>query len=243
VTGTENIVDTPKQERRDFVRALVEHLWIRPGTDRPTVRPHIVVMVAALVAMGALLVGVAWQLIRPAKKPAAPPQPLPVTKLDLVSGWDCSTSGTHGFDISGRTADWSTVPHGGWASDGCLGSFEAIPMRGDPVEIDQNQYAVWWFSPGPDMSRCNVFVYVPKAERPADAGATEAQYLVLAGREGGAIAQFVINQAANAGQWVEAGQYPLIDGNIAVRLDNRGKAEHPSVRIAVAQVKVTCSSS
>jgi hypothetical protein len=221
----------------------VEHLWIRPGTDRPTVRPHIVVMVAALVAMGALLTGVAWQLIRPAKKPVAKPQPLPVTTLDMVSGWDCSTSGTYGFDISGRTADWSTVTHGGWASDGCLGSFEAIPMSGDPVKNDPNLYALWWFSPGPDMSRCNVFVYVPEAERPSDAGATEAHYLVLAGRPVGPVAQFVINQAAHAGEWVAAGQYASSGGNIAVRLDNRGKPEHPSVRIAVAQVKVTCSNS
>jgi hypothetical protein len=245
VTGTETIVDTPKQERQDFVRAFAEHTWIKPGTDRPTVRPHIVAMIAALVALGALLFGVAWQLIDPPDEGVAeapPPEPsVPVT-FAAVSGWDCVTSGDHGFDVRGRTESWSTVAQGGWAQDGCQGSFEAIPMSGDPTKDEPNQYALWWFMPGPAFRRCEVTVYVPRSERPADSGATAAQYFVLAGRSGEPFAQFVVNHAANPGRWVPAGSYPVGDQGLAVKLVNRGKPSDPAARLAVAQIRASCAS-
>jgi hypothetical protein len=241
-TPTPPAGESPRQERRDFVRAFAEHMWVRPGTDRITVRPQTVLTVAALAALVALLVGVGWEFLSPTPTVALPPPPSPpATAYAVVSGWDCSANNDHGFDVNGRTAAWYTVARGGWGQDGCHGSFQAIPMSGDASKDDADQFAMWWFTPGPGYSRCDLSVYVPQSERPHDVGAKAAQYFVLAGRSGSPLAQFVLDQTTAAGRWVPAGKYPSGPDGLAIRVVNRGVPGTADARLAVAQAKISCS--
>src|SRR5258708_40303238 len=82
--------------RLEFVRALVEHSWARPDAPRPAARPHIVLMVAAFAAAGAVAAGVVLQLVRPVHgpTPAVPsPPPAPAAPFTAVTGWDCRGGG------------------------------------------------------------------------------------------------------------------------------------------------------
>jgi len=202
-------------------------------------------MVAAFAAAGAIAAGVVLQLIHPIHVPKAtapPPPPAPAAPFTAVSGWDCGVSGTsYGFDAHGRTSAWYTVPSGGWAQDGCHGTFEAIPMTGKKATDDASQFAEWWFKPSPAMTQCVVTVYVPAAQRRQDSAATAAQFYVLSGQNGTRLARFVLDETANPGSRPTAGTFPVSQDGIAVELVDRGVAATPPARLAVTQVKVRCT--
>jgi hypothetical protein len=239
---TQGVVKFPVTRRREFVRAFVDQAWARPGTDRPIARVHVAVMVTTGVLVAAVLTGVVLQLIRPVPlaKPAPPPPTVPAT-FTAVSGWDCTTGADRGFDATGRTSAWYTVARGGWATDGCHGTFEAIPLSGDAHKYDQNQAAVWWFAPGQALSRCELAIYNPDGEQPTDSAATDAQFAVLDGRNGQQFASFVIDQTRDRGTWKVVGTFPTSQGGLAVRLVNSGVPSSPRARLAVAQVRATCT--
>jgi hypothetical protein len=231
-------------QRREFVAAFVDQTWARPDADRPVARVQVVVLVATMAAVLSVAVGVVQHLIHHSAKPAAAaPAPAPTARpYSAVSGWDCGTSADHGFDANGRTADWATVSHGGWSQDGCHGTFEAIPMSGDPNKDKSDQSAVWWFMPSAGTNRCEVSVYLPAADNPSDSAATAAHFLVLAGRGGQQFAQFTIDQTKGPGAWKSAGTFPINQGGLAVKLVDRGAPTNPQARLSVTQVRVTCTS-
>ena len=162
--------ETARQARREYIHALVEQSWARPEATRTVARPHIVLMVAALTAAVALGSGVVAQLIHPVSLPraaaAGPPSPRALAPFVAVAGWDCPQSGDRGFDIAGRSADWRTVAHGGWAENGCHGTFEAIPISADRSSDGTEQGAVWWFAPPAGLTRCEVAVFRPRPDHP-----------------------------------------------------------------------------
>ena len=237
---TEPIVDTQHQQRRDFVRAFNENLWVRAGTDRPTVRPQTLITITALCLLVALGFGVAQQLFFP----PAPTGPVVAATKELqtfeaVSGWDCGTDSTHGFEVTGRTSAWQTVARGGWAQDGCDGSFVAIPMSGNAAKDDEGQRALWWFAPGPAFTTCDVTVYVPLDS--GFSGSRAVQYFALAGPAGQIFAQFTVNQSAQPGRWVMAGRFAVGPNGLGIALVNRGGPANSRDRIGVGQVKVACT--
>ncbi len=126
-------------QRREFVRSFVEQAWARPGTDRPVSRVQVALMVTMGVLVLAMLTGVVLQLLRPVPldKPAVTEPVSAAPTYAAVSGWDCETGPDRGFDVAGRTAAWYTVATGGYAEDGCHGTFEAIPLSGDADRYDQ----------------------------------------------------------------------------------------------------------
>jgi hypothetical protein len=158
-----------------------------------------------------------------------------------MTGWDCAIAADHGFVSGGRSASWYTVASGGWARDGCQGTFAAFPMSGKAEFDDSGQFAQWWFTPGARITRCAVDVYVPRSGHPQDAGAVAAVYHVLSGQNGTAMAQFTVDQAGAAGQRVPGGDFPVVSGALAVQLGNRGVPASKDARIAIAQARVTCS--
>jgi hypothetical protein len=242
MASPEPTVEFPVARRREFVRAFVDQAWARPGTDRPLARVHVAVMVTTAVLVVAVLAGVVLQLIRPVRlAEPAPPPPAVAATFTAVSGWDCATSADRGFDATGRTPAWYTVASGGWATDGCHGTFEAIPLSGEAHTYDQNQAAVWWFTPGQSMNRCELAIYNPDGEQPTDSAATEAQFTVLDGRSGQPFASFVVDQTRDRGAWKVLGTFPANQSGIAVRLINSGVPSSPRARLAVAQVRATCT--
>src|SRR5262245_16256011 len=118
MTGPPPGLESPRRDRRDFVRAFHEHLWRKPGSERPTLRPQTIMTFAVLAAAGALVTGVVLHLLFP--RPTKPPAMSNAGTYAAVSGWDCPAAGSHGFEIAGRSSDWYTVARGGWNADGCL---------------------------------------------------------------------------------------------------------------------------
>jgi hypothetical protein len=235
-------VEFPLARRREFVRAFVEQARARPGADRPTARPHVSVMVTIGVVAAAVVTGVALQLIHPVPlAKAAPPQP-PVAPptFTAVSGWDCVTGADRGFEATGRTASWYTVARGGWAADGCHGTFVAIPLSGDATTYDQSQSALWSFTPGAAMHQCELAVYIPNGEHPTDSAATAAQFAVLDG-SGQTFASFVVDETRDRGTWKVVGTFPTSQNGISVQLTNQGIPSSPDARLAVTQVRATCT--
>lgn len=232
-----------RQERREFVRAYAEHVWAHPGSERPTARLLTVAIVLTIVTVMTVLVGVGLELVFPSMPPATavPLRTPPATVYTAVSGWDCAGAGDRGFEITGRTAEWRTVATGGWAEDGCHGTFEAIPLSGNDSQETPGQAAVWWFVPGPGYARCELAIYVPKPVRAQDAAATRATYAIRAGRGGGPVGEFVVDQTAMAGKWVSAGTFPSGPEGLAIRIGNRGAPASGDVRLALAQARITCS--
>jgi hypothetical protein len=235
--------ESPGQQRREFVRTFVEHSWTRPGTERPSARPHVVLTVATLAAVVALGAGVALQLIRPvALANASSPSHAASSAAGYaaVAGWDCPGTGTSGFEARGRQASWYTVAEGGWAQDGCHGTFEVMPISANAGTNDQAQSAVWWFVPH-GATRCVVMVYVPRQSSATYRPAPSAQFYVMAGRSGQRFAQFVVDQSAKAGSWVEVGTYPSTINGIAFLMVSQGPASSPDTMLAITQVKVACT--
>jgi hypothetical protein len=245
MTSPAPVTEPPRASRREAVQALVEKSYAEPDAPRPVARPHVILTVAVLAAAGALAAGVVLQLVSPVALPTpvrtAPPAPLTAAPFTAVSGWDCGISDDRGFDVQGRTSKWYTVPTGAWGRDGCHGTYETIPVSGDPAKDTPGLVLEWWFQPGPAMTRCDVSVYQPAPGRARDAGATAARYLVLAGHGGSVVAAVVGNQTTNPGTWQRLGTFPVSERGIAVRLVDRGGAATSGGRLAVTQMRVECS--
>jgi len=242
VTASKDTAEPTRPTRQEFVRALVKHSWARPGAQRPAARPHIVLMIAAFTAAGAVVAGVVLQLIHPIRvpKPPAPP-PAPGAPFTAVSGWDCNGGAAdYGFDAQGRTSAWYTVPRGGWPQNGCDGTFESIPATSKASQ-GQSQVATWWFAPGSAMTQCAVMVFRPAPQQPLDSGATAAHFYVLSGQNGTPLAGFVLDEAADPGSWARAGTFPVNPDGIAVELVDNATPATASGRLAITQVKVRCT--
>jgi hypothetical protein len=250
--GPNNAAAAAMAQRGEFIRAFVEHAGDRPASERLTVKAPTLITVTAVTAATAIVIGVFWSMIKPlpAEKKAAAKAPAatasPTDRYIAVAGWDCGTADDRGFDAQGRTSAWRTVAVGGWSQDGCHGTFETLPMT-EPGKggIDHPQAVLWWFSPGA-AAKCQINVFVPRMEPGADGveGAHAphaAHYSVLAGRSGTSYADFTVDQAANAGEWVSAGSFPVHNNGISVRLTGEGDAKEAGSRLGVAQMKVDCA--
>lgn len=223
------------RRRSEFVAAFVEHAGAVPASERATVSLSTLITTTAMVFALTIVVGVFWGLISPVKKKTTTTQ-----QYVAVAGWGCTNTTTQGLDVVGRTDEWRTVSTGGWAADGCRGQFQTFPMTGKAGTDDPGRYVQWWFRPTMG-SQCRVDLYLPKGASPADTGADAAHYAVTEGRDGETYAEFVVDQARYAGQWHNAGAFPIRGGEFAIRLTNRGVPPKPGYRLAVSAMKVTCS--
>lgn len=93
------------------------------------------------------------------ENPAPPAGP----SFTAVTGPGCAAGGfsTPGYYTKGE-AGWKTASSGGHAADGCNGSFNSLPMSGDPNK-DGDNAAVWRFTTGDvRQGSCQVSVFVPR---------------------------------------------------------------------------------
>ncbi|MET7962662.1 hypothetical protein [Micromonospora zamorensis] len=232
--------------RSQFVRAFVEHAAERPASERMTVRLPTLITVTALVAVGAVVVGVFWNLLKPmspaqkaAFKGTAPASSAPsAAGFTAVAGWDCEARADRGFDAQGRTAQWRTVGTGGWKQDGCRGTFATLPLPAG--EQTGAQTSTWSFSTGEGVTSCQVSVYVPAV--PGTTLADRVKYTITTGTSGTAYANFTIDQHKAAGTWVGAGTFPVNRNQIAVRLDAKDASGAKQARVVLAQTRVNCAS-
>jgi hypothetical protein len=232
--------------RSEFVRAFVEHAGARPASERIMVRWPTLMTVTALVAVGTLVVGIFWSLVSPAKDPrkqaaAQAPNGVPSagtpSTWTAVAGWDCTAAPDHGFEATGRAADWRTVMTGGWNKDDCRGAFQSIPVPAANDDKGSQQAASWWFTPPVGINSCRISVYVPVG---GGRLASAVKYSVSANAGGTPYGRFTTNQARNASRWVDAGTYPVQQNRIAVAMSPVDTEAATSTRIALAQMKVNC---
>jgi hypothetical protein len=229
------------RRRAEFVAAFVEHPGPVPASERASVSLSTLITVTAVVSALTIVAGVFWSLIKPGSSSAASTAAASAAaaQYTVVAGWGCTAATDRGFDAVGRDSAWRTVAGGGWASDGCRGQFETIPMTGKATTDDPKQYVQWWFTPTTG-TQCGVEIYIPKSSSAADTGAQAAHYAVMAGRTGATYADFVIDESSNTGRWVNAGAFPLHGSELAVRLSDRGVPQKAGYRLAVSAVRVTC---
>jgi hypothetical protein len=224
--------------RAEFVSAFVEHAGDVPASERPTVSFSTLMTVTAVVSALTIVAGVFWTLLK-GDDESSSVSASGSTAYVAVAGWGCTGATDRGFDAIGRDKTWQTVATGGWASDGCRGEFETIPMTGRKSTDNPRQYVQWWFSPS-SGSQCEVEIYIPKSSSAADTGADAAHYEVLAGRTGAAYAEFVVDQSTNTARWVKAGSFPLHGSELAIKLTDRGVPAKPGYRLAISALRVTC---
>ncbi|WP_422747563.1 hypothetical protein [Micromonospora sp. WMMD1219] len=233
--------------RSQFVRAFVEHAAARPASERATVRLPTLITVTALVAVGAVVVGVFWNLVKPMSaaekaafkgKSSASSAPRPAEPFNAVAGWDCEARADRGFEAQGRTGQWRTIGTGGWRQDGCRGTFATLPL---PVgQRTPAQTSTWSFSTGERTTSCQVGIYVP--EVPGATLADRVKYTITAGGAGTPYANFTVDQHKAAGTWFDAGTFPVNRNEIAVRLDAKDASGVEQAQIVLAQVRVNCAS-
>ncbi|MBT2448624.1 hypothetical protein J7F03_16305 [Streptomyces sp. ISL-43] len=185
------------------------------------------------------------------RPPAPDPAPPAAAKTyQAVAGAGCSDSGTgysqHGWFDNGQ-AGWKTYSSGGWSGNGCKGSFTAIPMSGAAGE-DNGNYALWTFRTGPVTSgRCKVSVYIPNNKDIKAVGGSPAYYTVQNSLSpgSGTIDSFVINQRSTYGSWVDGGTYDVRNGQLAVKLHDRGQDWVGNTKTyahdAASAVRVSCT--
>jgi hypothetical protein len=244
--GEPRVIDPAEVGRREamalrgeFVAAFVEHVGPRPASERTAIKLTVLITVAAVFAVGAVVVGVFWHLIRPDKKAGAAAQTGPKVTYRAVAGWDCTAGNDHGFDVQGRSAAWRTELSGGWRDDGCHGSYESMPMSGRAAD-DPTQWAQWWFAPTSSGS-CAVVVFIPEVPRDSVEAAATAAHYTVADESGVPYAEFTVDQTSQRGDWNTVGAFPIKNRKLVIRLTNRGIPKKPGDRLAVAQVQMQCT--
>ncbi len=172
--------------------------------------------------------------------PTIPVPPGP-SRFTAITGVGCAATAQAGYHIAYPANTVPDTRRGGWPANGCLGVFWTLPMSGTTVD-DPDTYVVWWFAPaGMAGGSCDVMVYVPRPDHPQDAAGRPSAYLVLRGRDDATVVgDFTIDQTINRGRWVSVGPYPLDNGQIAIKLINRGVGVND--RHAAAQTALSCTS-
>ena len=230
------------EQRNSFVRAFVEYAAEVPASERLTVRWPTLMTVTALVAVGAVVVGVFWSLIHPLRPGEQGPQgqkvkpPAPkVVNWASVAGWDCAAAADRGFTAEGRDGDWRTASTGGWTQDGCHGTYAVVPLE-VMREKGSRRSARWWFKPPKEARTCRIAVHVPAAPGIVPTGTVGYS---VSGSGGAVYANFTIDVSRQAGAWVEAGSFP-VQNELTVSLDAAKSRGRSDGRLLLGQMKADC---
>jgi hypothetical protein len=187
----------------------------------------------------------------PVAEPVVPPPPPPVEQpppitFTAVTGEGCRQLAAFGYYRRGFGEGWQRRARGGWRQDGCRGDVVAAPVSGSATHDDPDNFVVWWFKPaGIKRGSCTVYVYVPDTGEPHDVAGRPAHYLAY-GRvdlTGGVIGEFQVDQPANRGRWVDAGELRFTGGELAIRLATRGVDAAPGrhrSHVGVSALSVQC---
>ncbi|MEU3713502.1 hypothetical protein [Streptomyces catenulae] len=142
-----------------------------------------------------------------------------------TAGPGCTDKST-GYKEHGTYADgdagWTTHK-GGWAKDGCDGSFVSVPMAGD--KGDDGNYTLWTFTTGPVKSgSCQVRAFIPGDDDVKHVGGHPTRYSVFASAAGTgkALGDFTVDQTKKRGDWAPGGTFPITDGHLSVKLHTQG---------------------
>jgi hypothetical protein len=191
-----------------------------PWWRRHSIRRRLLASTAATVG-ALLLAGGVSAMTSPARFAAGAAR---TNVFDAVAGDDCGQDATHGVTMNTGGADggsgWSTQIGGDWSGGSCRGNYRDTIASGDPAEAGHD-YFTWWFRPTVRAGSCAVRVHIPRDDT-ARVGGHPAYYAVRAGAARVDVGSFTVDQVAHHGEWVDAGTYRLLGGQLAVVLSDRG---------------------
>jgi hypothetical protein len=114
--------------------------------------------------------------------------------------------------VDAPTGPGWTVAGGGWTGNGCDGSavWTMNPNGNQPV----SSALTWKFSPTTGVSHCTLAVFVPTRN-----ALGTGNYAIFTGDPGPqSITTIPVDQAANAGQWITLGRYPVSGTSLEIQL-------------------------
>jgi hypothetical protein len=131
-----------------------------------------------------------------------------------VAGVGCPDNQGDGFSLAGGPPGpgW-TDTGGGWTGNGCDGA--AVWTQATPGGPGTGNSFMWNFSPGASTSHCTLAVFLPAENATGTAVYTVYTRTAAPGSSEGTVA---VDQAANAGQWVTLGSYPVSGAPLFVQL-------------------------
>jgi hypothetical protein len=133
------------------------------------------------------------------------------TTAPRVAGVGCPASQDKGVTVTAaRPGRPWTVAQGGWTGNGCDGA--SVWTMNPAGKQPSPSTLTWWFGALPGVSRCTLSVYVPTQNALGQAG-----YAVSTGY-GSSLGAVTIDQAANAGRWVDLGTFPATGSGYQVQL-------------------------
>lgn len=155
---------------------------------------------------------------------ATGPGDVPGSATQLLAGVGCPSSANASVFAHYLAGSPAQTHLGGFAGSGCTGLFWSVPMSGSATTDDPDTYVLWYFDTAPmTTGHCEIWVFVPQGDSPQEAAGNPTVYQVLHSRnDPRQIGTFSVNQTANQGQWVDAGSFAVTDGQLAVKLVNRG---------------------
>jgi len=178
-----------------------------------------------------------------------------------VAGPECTGSGADftesGFSLNSAdpASEWVVSASGGFKGGGCSGGFLSMPVSGNANAIDTGRYALWSFSLGAGLrtkASCKLEVYVPSATSSALVGGDPADYfyydsIYTTASSPKPLGDFAVFQTADRGRWLKVHAFPVTTGVVSLRLvdagADKGSGTAGIVRVAAAQVRLTCSAS
>jgi translation initiation factor IF-2 len=186
----------------------------------------------------------------PTAVPAGTGTPAGAGALTAIAGFGCPSGRQAQFSLHGQYTQgilgYVKVKSGGWKSQGCDGTFEALPMSGSATKPYPGNYALWTFRPA-GVRSCGVSVFVPDDHSITHVGGNPARYLVYdaAAQSGNPAGRFAVDQAANLGRWVRAGQFPVRRGVLTIELTSIGVDWNGKTRnnrhLAADAVRLSCA--
>ncbi|MDA0565000.1 hypothetical protein LG943_11805 [Streptomonospora sp. S1-112] len=163
-----------------------------------------------------------------------------------VAGPGCPAGSAAAYGAEGAGTDGWATRSGGYADDGCDGSYDAIPVSGT-TEHGDGRFAYWTFRPGRAEADCDLFVFVPDDDSPQWVAEQEAMYQIFPGAEpsGTAAAVFGVEQASARGGWVRVTGFTSPAEQFTVQLTNIGENsladQGLTTHVAASAVRAECT--
>lgn len=168
------------------------------------------------------------------------------------AGLGCAVNGASyvetGWYKDGNSG-WWTLADGSYLGHGCDGRFTDMPMSGTESDTS-GQTIMWGFKVGSAAQSCTLDLYVPNSSSARDVAAKSAHFAVVYGTSTGnstyttPSGEHIVDQSAHHSSWVSLGRYPVYNGQIGVKLTNRGSTSGYTVtypHLAGGAVMINCT--
>lgn len=172
-----------------------------------------------------------------------------------VAGPGCSTDVSHFYtkdaNYAQGTSGWLRSSVGGYAGNGCDGSYVSEPMSGSSSSYDTSEGVLWRFNFGSTLptATCAVSVYIPANSDIRYVGGNPTHYYYwhedyAYGMQNPPTGSFEIAQVSHRGSWVTEPAFKVTTGIVTVKMVNTGidyTSSTKDAHHAAADVRLDCT--